>query len=55
MFCINIEISEFHQHPNYGKLKVPEKNWTAFKNDIAIVVLKSPFKVGSKVTVVEND
>ena len=40
-------MDEFHTHPNYGKAKDPR--FPRFKNDIGLIVLKTPFKVGSKV------
>ena len=57
MFCINIGISEFHQHPKYGTPKMNGTIWANVLNyDIAIIVLNTPFKVGFKVTVIgEND
>lgn len=40
-FCIHIEIEEFIQHPDYEG-KRDHKN----DDDIGLVVVKSPFKVG---------
>ena len=47
MFCTNIEVKEFHQHPDFVA-------YQTIDHDIGIIVLKSPFKVGSKVTVNVN-
>ena len=43
-FCIHIEIEEFIQHPDYEGKRGDKKD-----DDIGLVVLKSPFKVGFKI------
>ena len=46
-----LEIDEFHMHPKFSLFASGRS-----PHDIGIIVLKTPFKVGSKVTVVdEND